>query len=149
MGQGVLGQPGIRRVGDRPAHDPAGEQVHHHGEIAPTAISPDVGDVATPDLVGLADSELAVEPIRHVGLFLPGLFVRRTTRLPTDKIGLPHQPPDLEATDRHAIGCKAGSKRSAASRTTALGKVPASLGSKRKPVGIHAMTLAFSIVVVA
>jgi len=54
-------QRGWRVRGHRPAHQLAGKQVQHHGQIQPAAARADVRDISDPSLVGPCRIELPVE----------------------------------------------------------------------------------------
>ena len=41
-----------------PSPNAAGEDIHQHGQVPPLRREPDIGDVPTPDLMGLAGGEL-------------------------------------------------------------------------------------------
>ena len=41
-----------------PSTNAAGEAIHQHGQVDPFRREPDIGDVPTPDLIGLAGGEL-------------------------------------------------------------------------------------------
>ncbi len=51
--QSFYNQIGIRTGGHDPANNPASVQIQHDRQIAPPLATPDVGDITTPDLVGL------------------------------------------------------------------------------------------------
>ena len=47
-----------------PAANAAGKQIHQHSQVTPLGGQPDVGDVATPNLIGMAGDE----PFDQVGI---------------------------------------------------------------------------------
>jgi hypothetical protein len=48
----------------RPAHDLATVEVHDGGQIEPSLIGPDIGDIGEPDPVRRGGGEVAVEQVR-------------------------------------------------------------------------------------
>ena len=62
--QGIAYQCSIGMCGQTPADNPAGKKIHHNRQIAPAISGPDTGNISTPYLVWLGDSELAPEQIR-------------------------------------------------------------------------------------
>lgn len=63
--QRINGQVAAHARFHRPANDLAREQIEHYRQIQPAFIGADVGDVGDPDLVRLADVELALQPVRR------------------------------------------------------------------------------------
>lgn len=61
--QGLDHQLGIRLDRERPADHPPCLQIQHRRQVMPAALRPDVGDVATPRLIGILGREFAVQPI--------------------------------------------------------------------------------------
>ena len=59
-------------VRHRPAHDPAGMKVEHRSQVIPTTRGPDVGDIATPHLIGLLDIKFTGQQIGNIRSFRPG-----------------------------------------------------------------------------
>jgi len=51
-------------IAHRPADDPATMQVHDGGEVEPSLIGLDVGDVGEPDLVRRVGDEASLEQVR-------------------------------------------------------------------------------------
>ena len=49
---------------ERPADDAAGVEIQHHREVQPAFLSPDVGEVGDPALVGSGRLELPIQQVR-------------------------------------------------------------------------------------
>ncbi|MDT4885025.1 hypothetical protein FQZ97_1212190 [compost metagenome] len=86
----------------------------------PTALRPDVGDVATPDLIGALDSEFAVQPVRDIRAFDRSLLVGVRARLFADQAQFTHQPTHAKTTNRHAVLAQHAEDAAAAGRAPTL-----------------------------
>lgn len=51
----------IRLVRQRPAHHSAHVKIHNHSQVMPFPLCPDVGDVATPNLIRLRHIKLSIQ----------------------------------------------------------------------------------------
>ena len=91
--QGIAYQCSIGMCGQTPADNPAGKKIHHNRQIAPAISGPDIGNISTPYLVWLGDSELAPEQIRQAGMLLTGIFVLMFSGLTTAQVQIFHQTP--------------------------------------------------------
>ncbi|SSI75528.1 Protein of uncharacterised function (DUF2699) [Acinetobacter baumannii] len=118
--QGLDHQFGIRLGRERPADHPPGMQIQHRGQVVPTALRPDVGDVATPHLIGMLGREFAVQPIRDIRPLNRGLFVGVRARLLADQAQLTHQPTHSETADGHALFAQHAQNAAAAGRAPTL-----------------------------
>ena len=78
-------------------------QVQHRCQVMPAALRPDVGDVATPDLIGRFGRELAIQAIWNIWSFNRGLLVGVRARLLANQAQLTHQPAYTKPTNFHAI----------------------------------------------
>ena len=96
-----------------------------------------VGDVATPDLVGLLYRKLTIQMIRDIRSLNGGLFVGMRAWLLTDQPQLAHQSSYLEATDDNAFLAEQAFDCPAASRATALGKQAVYLSLQGQAFYIH------------
>src|SRR5690606_10724909 len=74
-GQGFLDQFRIRRQGQCPAHGFTGKQIDDHRQIGPAHPCPDIGNIASPNLIGLLYIELPIEKIRDVQVRLVRLLI--------------------------------------------------------------------------
>jgi len=63
--QRINGQVAAHTRLHRPTNYLSREQIEYHRQIQPTFVGADIGDVGDPDLVWLADVELALQPIRR------------------------------------------------------------------------------------
>lgn len=59
----VHNQRGIQGFRKAPGNDPAGEKVHDAGEVNESCLSPDVGNIRTPGLIGTVGVKVFVEDI--------------------------------------------------------------------------------------
>ncbi len=105
---------------ERPADHPPCVQIQHLGQVMPATLRPDIGDVATPHLVGALDSELAVQPVRDIRALYRGLLVGVRPRLLADQPQLSHQPTHTETTDCHAVFAQHAEDAAAAGRASTL-----------------------------
>lgn len=78
-------------------------QVQDGGQVTPSTLCPDVGDVAAPDSVWRCHGELPFQNIGNVRAFDRGLLVRMRTRLFADQSLFLHQASDFEASDMDAF----------------------------------------------
>ncbi len=78
-------QIGIRACRERPANNPAREQVEYGGQIMPTTLRPDILDVTTPDLIAHANLEFTIEMVRDIDSLNRGLLVGIAPRLLADQ----------------------------------------------------------------
>ncbi len=101
--QGIAYQCSIGMCGQTPADNPAGKKIHDDRQIAPAISGPDIGNISTPYLVWLGDSELAPEQIRQAGMLLTGIFVLMFSGLTTAQIQMFHQPPGTVTAHRDAV----------------------------------------------
>ncbi len=101
--EGLDYQLGIRFGGERPANHPTRVQIQRRGQIMPTTLRPNVGDVAAPHLVRALDSEIAVQSIRDIRALNCCLLICVRARLLADEAQLTHQPAHTETADRHAF----------------------------------------------
>lgn len=69
----------------------------------PPPLSPDVGDVATPDLIRCRHIKLSIQDIRNVRLLNRRSFVGMSSRLFADQLQFPHQASHLEPPDLLAV----------------------------------------------
>lgn len=65
----------IRLVRQRPAHHSARVKIHNDSQVMPFPLSPDVGDVATPDLIRRRHIKLSIQDVRNVRPLNRRLFV--------------------------------------------------------------------------
>ncbi|AMQ90060.1 hypothetical protein ASQ50_15935 [Marinobacter sp. LQ44] len=96
-----------------------------------------VGDVATPDLVGLLYRKLTIQMIRDIRSLNGGLFVGMRAWLFTDQPQLAHQSSNFEATDDNAFLAEQAFDCAAAGRTAALGKQAVHLSLQGQALHIH------------
>ena len=89
----------IRLCGSRAAHHSASGKLQHNRQVVPFPLCPDVGDVATPDLVGRFDIELSVQDIRDIRPLDCRLFIGVWSRLFADQFQFTHQPAHLETSN--------------------------------------------------
>ncbi|MOA07282.1 hypothetical protein D3C78_1269700 [compost metagenome] len=113
-------QFGIRLGGERPANRAPRMQIQNRGQVMPAALRPDIGDVATPHLVGALDNELAVQPVRDIRALYRGLLVGVRPRLLADQPQLTHQPTHAETADFHAVFAQHAEDAAAAGRASTL-----------------------------
>lgn len=123
--QGIAYQCSIGMCGQTPADNPAGKKIHHNRQIAPAISGPDIGNISTPYLVWLGDSELAPEQIRQAGMLLTGIFVLMFSGLTTAQIQMFHQPPGTVTAHRDAVLGQHVSQRARPRRAPALVPHPA------------------------
>lgn len=86
----------------------------------PATLSPDVGDVTTPDLVRRINREPAIEMVRNVDPLYRGLLVRVTPGLLADQSQFLHQATDLEAANHRTFLAHHAHDAAAAGRAAAL-----------------------------
>ena len=55
----------LHSVTDRPAHNAAAMQIEDDGEVEPALRRPDIGDIASPLLVGRSSNKITVQPVRR------------------------------------------------------------------------------------
>ncbi len=79
-----------------------------------------IGNISTPYLVWLGDSELAPEQIRQAGMLLTGIFVLMFSGLTTAQIQMFHQPPGTVTAHRDAVLGQHVSQRARPRRAPAL-----------------------------
>jgi hypothetical protein len=60
-------QAGAQMIGHRPTHDPAAVEVHDGGQIEPSLIGLDVGDIGEPDAVRRGRCEVPLKQVRAIG----------------------------------------------------------------------------------
>lgn len=89
--------------GNRPADHSPCMQIQHRRQVMPTSLRPDVGDVATPHLVGSFGAELKVQPVRDIWPLNRSLLVHVRAGLFADQAQLAHQPPHAKAANAYAI----------------------------------------------
>lgn len=65
----------IRLVRQRPAHHSARAKIHNDRQIMPSTLNPDVGGVATPDLIRRRHIKLSIQDVRNVRPLNRRLFV--------------------------------------------------------------------------
>ncbi len=92
----------------------------HRGQVMPAALRPDVGDIATPHLIGTLDSELTIQPIRDIWPLNRSLFVGMRARLLADQAQLTHQPTHPVTADGHALFAQHAQDAAAAGRAPTL-----------------------------
>ncbi len=102
----------------------------------PAALRPDVGDVATPHLIGMLGREFAVQPIRDIRLLNRGLFVGVRARLLADQAQLTHQPTHSETADGHALFAQHAQDAAAAGRAPTLAEQLVDLATQRHAASI-------------
>ncbi|MCY1242143.1 hypothetical protein D9M72_550860 [compost metagenome] len=118
--QGLDHQFGIWLGRERPADRTSRMQIQHGGQVMPAALRPDIGDVATPDLIGMLGRELAVQPVRDVRAFNRGLLVSVRAWLLADQTQLTHQPTHAKTANRHAVFAQHAQNAAAAGRASTL-----------------------------
>jgi hypothetical protein len=93
-----------QRAVHRPAHDPAGEEVEHDGQMEPALAGADRGDVRHPGAVGGGRPEDALEPIGRGGQLRAGGGRPAEVALGAGDDPFPaHEPGDAVATTRNAL----------------------------------------------
>ncbi|MNR19455.1 hypothetical protein D3C85_1362490 [compost metagenome] len=65
----------------------------------PTTTSPDVGDIATPHLIGLLDIKFTGQQIGNIRSFRPGNLIAMDARLFGYQTGLLHQTAHFESAN--------------------------------------------------
>jgi hypothetical protein len=115
-------QVGIGPRRECPTDDPACEQIQYRRQIMPTSLRPQIGDVATPDLVLRRHIELPIKVIRDINSFDRCSLICMTAWLLTDQPELFHQATDFEATNRSTLLAQHPHNAAAACRTAALHK---------------------------
>lgn len=113
-------QVGIGLGRHRPAHHSTAVQVQDDGQVAPSTLRPDIGDIATPDPVWRGNGELLVEDIGNIRALNRGLLVRMRAWLLADQSLFPHQASDLEAPNLGAFVLEHGNDTATTGRATAL-----------------------------
>jgi hypothetical protein len=103
--EGVQDQFGAQVVGHRPAHDPAGEAVQHHGQVQPALVGALLGDIGHPQPIRCRWGEPPPDQVRGWG----GSRVAAGQPVPTasvdaDDASRAHQPGHPLATDPHLQG---------------------------------------------
>lgn len=65
----------VRFARQRPAHNSARVEIEHDSQVMPFPLSPDVGDIATPDMVGCRHFKLSIQDVRNIWSLNRRLFV--------------------------------------------------------------------------
>ena len=84
-----------------------------------------IGNISTPYLVWLGDSELAPEQIRQAGMLLTGIFVLMFSGLTTAQVQVFHQPSGTITAHRDAVLGQHFSQRARPRRAPTLVPRPA------------------------
>src|SRR5690606_13862733 len=120
--QGVEHQIAIDAAPHGPAHHGAGKEVQHHGQIQPSLMGADVGDVGHPRLIGRGHVELLLQEVLCHQAGAPASVTRPTlvTRLGAQPV-LAHQPRHpMPATDLAQISQVVGHLAIAVDWTTVV-----------------------------
>lgn len=129
-------QIGIRPGGHDPTHHPAAVKIQYNGQVMPSPLCPDVGDVAAQGPVRRCHGELPFEEFGNVRTFNRGFLVSVRTGLLADQSLFLHQASELEASHLDALVAKHGNDTAAAGRTTALAEQFVDAAAQAHPANI-------------
>ncbi|KRW64394.1 hypothetical protein AO724_01760 [Aeromonas allosaccharophila] len=112
-------------------------QVEHCGQVMPTTTGPDVGDIATPHLIGLRDIKFAGQQIGNVRSFRPCHLITVCARLFGCQPGFFHQVTYFESTNLIPQLPHHQHQGAAACRVPALFEQPAQLAALLYPLTVN------------